>query len=383
MDEQELHRLIMFFQRFPGEWWITGKTLINWIKYRELKFFDTPGIAVNCDQKTFKNYMLNYGWYGSDSITIGAHRIKLRFMTATELIFAPTSEIELNKRNQSLTQSGLWKSNIKPESPYYVQIPYQFGTLLDEEEPLWWIRKDKSEFIPKNKEIWLVGTRVEHGLELLQCILNCGKRAGIDSAMYLGFGNLLGFVTTGTFLVHDNDMDICIDSERTTKEGDLRYLEEIRKPMKIGNRSFPNGLCEKMFRVSNNRDDTGRPLWISLGHRSITDDYGIKCCHWWWFNHSNYSWHSKGDRWITQGKFNSSQVNSSDKAMALGTPDWILNDLIEVDFNGVMINMPRNVGSALDWWYPGWCNLGKKCSSDKKVILAIPDWNKKQTWRIL
>ena len=251
--------------------------------------------------------------------------------------------------------------------------------MLDKEFPLWWIGNDKSEYFVKFP--WFTKERKYHGYELLQLMLNCGERAGMRTAMWLGFGNLLGYVTVGDFLPHDNDMDICIDSEKSTHKSDLKYLEEIKKPFSIRNQSFPHGLCEKMFRQSNLRDDTGRPVWISLGHRSISRDNGVKSCHWWWFKHSNYYWHSKGDRWITNAK--SGQVSSSDKAMALGIPEWILSEMVEVDFHGVNVNMPKYTGSALDFWYPGWCSIGIKCSSAKQIILAIGDWKNKKTWRIV
>ena len=185
----------------------------------------------------------------------------------------------------------------------------------------------------------------------------------------------------GDFIPHDTDLDICIDTEKHGPDGDKKYLEEIKKPFKIGKQEFPHGLCEKMFRFSNNRDDTNRPLWLSIGHRSINNDNGVKSCNWFMFEHSNYYWHSKGDRWVT-GKFNNSEINRTDKAVCLGQPSGSLGQFVEVDFNGVAVNMPKNAGTCLDWWYPGFKPDGQG-SSARKLIMAIPNWQKKETWRII
>jgi hypothetical protein len=384
MNENQISQFTMFFNRLPGLWWLCGETLKHWVTHRDLKFFKEPGISVTCSRNTLEDYCQGRGGmlhWNNDVLQLGGMKIWILFNQKTDGdIVATEEEKEKLKRRQAMWNNGLWRFNLDPAQPYTVQVPFRFGTVLDKWKPLWW--KDNEHGILIHPNTWFTPERKHNGYELLSIMLDCGERAGIRDSMWLGFGNMFGYVVCGDFLPHDTDLDLCIDQETSTYEGDMKYLEEIQKPFKIGNQNFPHGLTEKMYRFSNKRDDTNRPLWISIGHRSIENDNGVKSCNWWFFKHSNYYWHSKGDRWVQPGKFSNEQINRTEKAIALGQPAGMLDEFIEVDFNGVAVNMPVKAGTCLDWWYPGW-KPGLPGSSAKKVLLAIPNWNKKVGWRIL
>jgi hypothetical protein len=407
MNDQQLNKFILFFNRLPGEWWLAGETLIHWITHRELKFFDyvpsakepgsfVPdyGIHVSCNKTTLYRYCASRNvsflhhsaddWDGTiDYVYMNfcgfAFAVKFN-QKITKDIQAPEEERAKLKRRKDLGGNGFWQRHIDPVKPFKVQLPFKYGTILDQLKPLWWKDNDHSNYTPRN--VWFTPERKRNGYELLSLMLNCGEKAGIRSSMFLGFGNLLGYVMFGDFIKDDTDLDLCIDSERHGPEGDKKYLEEIKKPFKINGQNFPHGLTEKMFRFSTNRGDTNRPLWISIGHRSIEHDFGVKSCNWFMFEHSNHHWHSKGERWVSPGKFNNSQISSTDKAICLGQPSGTLEQFIEVDFNGVAgLQMPILAGTCLDWWYIGWKPDGSG-SSSRNLIMTIPDWNKKSTWRM-
>lgn len=383
MNEREMHHFSMFFRRMPGEWWIIENTLKHWITHRKLKMFPgEPSIALSCSKQQLQQYCTGNGVIFQDGVlNFGYQKIMVKYnQELNNNIVASEDEKAILKRRNELTNNGLWQQNIIDTMPYVIQIPFKFGTVMDNWQKLWW--KDNAHSDLENIQVWFTKERKIRAYELLNIMYDCGERAGIREAIWIGFGCLLGYVVCGDVLPHDTDLDICIDMEMTTPEKDRQYIEEIQKPFKIGKQTFPNGLTEKMFRYSNKRDDTDRPLWISIGHRSIERDNGVKSCNWWMFKHSGYYWHSKGDRWVTAGKFNQSQINNNDKAICLGQPSGTLETFEEVNFHGVAVNMPTNAGACLDWWYPGWFPGGKGASAKRKVM-AIADWKNKSTWRVL
>jgi len=387
MNDREMNYFTNFWTRSPGEWWLGGVTLIYWLSHRKLKF--NPMIAGNietsCSKKRLKEYcfgrgvIFNEDEYGIVTLNFGFGEMSIDFKELNSNIVASEEEKEKLKRHQSLSAGGLWQQNIDPLQPYRIQLPFRYGTILDKLRPLWWKGLSHVDYTPQN--VWFTSERKQRGYELLGLILDCAERAGIRDAFFLGFGNLLGYVMLGDFIPCDTDMDMCIMMDRSTPEKDRKYLEEIKKPFEIDGQKFPHGLCEKEYRFSNFRDDENRPLWVSVGPRSIMRDNGVKSCHWWMFEHSNYYWHSKGDHWVQPGKFQN-QLSIKDKALCLGQPADTLEKFVEVNFHGVPVNMPAKAGTCLDWWYPGWCLEGKGASA-KHRVLAVQDWKNKATWRFL
>jgi len=298
-----------------------------------------------------------------------------------ELIAAPKDTIEeLKSHRKSITATGLWKKYLCPEKPYFVTLPYRYGTVMDLLEPKWFVKAGQRERpFPGIK--FLVGKRVEHGVELLQKIFECGERAGIRDAMWLGFGCCLGYIMCGGFIPKDNDIDICIDSDKITKEQEDAYFQEIKKPFSIGNQEFPHGLCESRFMAPSVRQDTKRALWTSIGHRNIASDFGLKACHWFWFNHGGISWHSKGGRWV-KGKSSFGSGMDTCEALCLGIPESVVSEKVEIDFLGVKVRVPLHAGTCCDWWYPGWDPAGEG-SSARRIVMSIGKWEDQKTWRIV
>jgi hypothetical protein len=266
--------------------------------------------------------------------------------------------------------------------PQCVQLPFKYGTILDEWRRGWWIDQEHNiDDIPPNKSVWFTPERKKNGYELIRLMYECAERAGMRHALFLGFGTLLGYVKFGDVIPYDNDLDMCVASELTNPENIRQFVEEIKKPFQIGKQRFPHGLGENMFRFSNNRPDHGYPVWLSVGHRSIMRDNGVKSCIWIMFEHSSHIFHSKGDRWVTNAKFPGFQIRNNDVALGLGQPKWTLNNFVEIDFHGVKVNAPIKAGSCCDWWYDGFSYFGDGASAHKR-ILAIQDWNNKSTWRM-
>lgn len=383
MNDQQMSLIALFFNRLSGDWWIIGETLKRWVTHRELVFFPgKSGVAVTCAEKTLEQYSDGRGVVLIDGVLhFGKIKIKIKCsQEISDLIVARGEELEkLRPKRSDISYNGLWKVNIVKSKPYQIQIPYRFGELLDRWKPLWWKDNTHNEFVHTYN--WFTSQRKARAYELMGIMLDCGERAGIRDTMWLGFGGLLGYVVCGDFLPHDNDIDMCIDTEKATPKNIAKYLVEIRKPFNIGCQKFPHGLGEKMFRTANHRDDNGNPLWISIGHRSVANDNGVKSCNWFMFEYSNHYWHSKGDRWIQGGNFGNVQISKLDKAICLGQPSGTLDQFTEVDFHGVAVSIPKNAGTCLDWWYPGWFPGGKG-SSEKRRILCVGDWNNKSKWRL-
>ena len=55
------------------------------------------------------------------------------------------------------------------------------------------------------------------------------------------------------------------------------------------------------------------------------------------------------------------------------------NGGVEMDFEGIKINVPKLAGSVLDAWYSGW-PIPKKDQSSDKILMIIPDWDKPKKW---
>jgi hypothetical protein len=389
MKEENLHQLIMVLNRAPGMWWLIGDSLQHWVTHRELK--EPVCIGVTCSEESFQAHISHlqdryYGLsMGSEALLkeIRGIRCWVEFNAPiTTITVAPESDRERLKRRKDMTGFGLWRRHINPVQPYMVQLPFKYGELLDSFIPLWWVDQEHNlKDIPPNKPIWFTPERTKNAHELIRLMYECADRAGMRDALFISFGTLLGYVKFGDVIPYDNDLDMCIMSDRTTPGKIRQFIEEMRKPFEINGQKFPHGLTESMFRFSNNRSDLDYPVWLSVGHRSINNDNGVKSCIWMMFEHSNYYWHSKGDRWVTNAKFPNFQLKNSDVALGLGQPKWTLDEFVEIDFHGIKVNAPKRAGACLDWWYDGFSYFGEGSSAHKR-ILAIEDWDNRALWRM-
>jgi hypothetical protein len=387
-------QLTCFLSRFP-KWFLVEDSLIDFLVNRKvasplhIAIDDLPQeqiarITESCQLMT-KNVA-----EGVYAVAMSEFMLYLYFPSSDvakklkpEDIYAPEEVVDYcRSHRKGMTHGGLWTKQIFPEYPYMVNLPYKYGTVADICKPLWF--KD----IGKRDLGWLgqtffVGKRVENGAELLSTILDVGKSVNIEHAMWLGFGCCLGYVMCGGFIPKDHDIDMCINGDLITRDQEEAFIAEIQKPRTIAGKHYEHGLCEKRFQPPSRRTDNGRVLWTSIGHRSIQFDNGVKACHWFWFKHEGWAWHSKGARWVNAKKFNQSdfQYSQSDEALCLGIPQNLIEKFVYVDFEGVRIKIPYLAGSCCDWWYPGWDAIGEG-SSAKQIVLAVGKWADKRTWRI-
>lgn len=219
----------------------------------------------------------------------------------------------------------------------------------------------------------------------LKLMLECGEQAGIGHAMFIGFGLLLGIVREKDFIPHDNDMDMCINSDLITADQEFKYyknLKEKRLFLAREKKTFrwdPNG-----FRISSvlpgNSNEPCRFTWFSLRMR----EGHPKCCNWFWFKWNGYYWHSKGHKWVTPRKFDKEKYGYriGDAAIMKGIPESYLSDFAEVDFHGLKVQIPAKYGSCLDFWYPGWWLPKTGGASSKKIIAVIDTWKSRKKWKV-
>ena len=371
MNNDSLHGFLIFLNRAPGTWWLTGDSLLRWVTQRKLK--EPIHIAMTCDFSHFEAYRMER--------KLGV-KYKVKFDSKLDKNVVPNKrEMEKFTNREYLTDVGLWRQRIDETQPYMVQLPFRYGEYLDSTILFWWLGTDKSTKIPVTKQVWFTPERKKNAYELIRLMYECADRAGMRDALYINFGTLLGYVKFGDIIPYDNDLDMGIMASRTTPENIRKFIEEIKRPFQIGKQKFPHGLGENMFRFSNNIPGLGYPSWLSVGHRSIMNDNGVKSCIWIMFEHSNHVFHSKGDHWVSKAKFPGFQIEKTDAALALGQPAYTLQDFTEIDFHGVKVNAPVNAGSCCSWWYDDFAAFGEG-SSRHKVILAIKDWNNKRSWRM-
>ena len=213
----------------------------------------------------------------------------------------------------------------------------------------------------------------ESALRLFKALLASANEAGITDAWFPGFGTLLGIVRENDFIEHDDDLDMCILADHITKEQGQAYYDACNK----------RGLF-KFRRKVQRRSDNDRFLWFSLkGERK-----GVKSCNWFFFEHNNYSWHSKGRKWAFGPKFKASGnifKEGDYEARGKGIPSRLFENMVmcPFKFHGLKFKIPEKYGSILDNWYPGWKIPKRGGCSRQEADLYVTDWRKPKKWRTI
>lgn len=395
-SNQTLNLCSIFFNRLGGIWFLIGNSLAQFCCNRQIVVDDMISVGVYGVEK--KHILDRFAMFDItlvkeyDRVLIGMHNcVAFRILIYTDSrkgniecadahhSFPKTwlqcsSELaqEIREKNPFMSD-GLWRVPINETDTIEFRLPYMIGSVLDSWCGEWWKTIEHDPSVWHFNDVYFDEPRKKNGLELIGQMYECGKKAGIVHAMFIGYGTLLGFIRQGDFVPNDRDMDMCIVADWITVEQALAYVAYCKEA----------GLGEHRWVPAQCREDTGMPLWFSLGPKNPVSESGIKSCNWFWFSHGGYWWHSKGGMWVTPTKFSKkkTQYNSSDAAIAKGVPQDCLKDLREAKFNGVPVLVPDSPGACLDHWYKNWC-VPKEGASAHEWILVIEKWEDKNTWRI-
>ena len=221
--------------------------------------------------------------------------------------------------------------------------------------------------------------KIESEIRLLEKIRQVMVDVGIYEYSHLGFGTCLGAVRPTKrsdlryhigLMEHDHDADICHLAENYPPGKIEEYFELCKK----------RGLFNWGGRSRSQRKPNGEFVWFSLKEKT----HGSRCCQWFTYPWKGFRWHSKGKRWIDNEKFSIKKFNynSSYDAIAKGTPEKYYQSLMEIDFEGMKMNVPATTGSLLDCWYPGWSVPRTGGASRKNIVCLIKDWGNEKTWRL-
>lgn len=204
----------------------------------------------------------------------------------------------------------------------------------------------------------------------LEKIWSCARSAGIEHAIFINFGTLLGHVREHGFIEHDNDTDVCIRSDWITEEQEIAFHQGLKAAR----------LFEYRERVSH-RPDTNRLLWLSL--RAELE--GIKSCLWFMWPYDDCLWHSKGTDWAESigsrpRVRRAIGATTEIQAVAKGNTLRCFNRLLPATFLGVDVRIPESSGELLDEEYPLWATPKVGCSSEEMRLMAIQRWTEPASW---
>ena len=207
-------------------------------------------------------------------------------------------------------------------------------------------------------------------------IFDCGKRAGIEHAMYINFGTLLGCVRDRGLIPWDDDTDVSVRSDWITAEQESAFYTELCK----------NDLFRyRRRRVT--RNDTGRALWWSLR----SELHGTKSCIWFTFKWREHVYHCKGHRWLNK-------IGNKPEVMEIMPRNTHLRDystimkgntaecfekLRDVKFLGGRFNIPIGAGQLLDEYYPNWGVPKQGGASSRYRLVLVADWARENSWFVL
>lgn len=396
ISNPQLNLCSVFFNRLGGIWFLTGRSLAQFCLNRQVAVGGVIYVGVYGVDK--KNIIDRFSLFNislemdSDYFVIGKfENIKFRILLYTDSrkgtieckdehhafprawLQCDTELAQEIRQKNSFMADGIWRVPVNGIDAIEFRLPYMTGSVLDAWNSGWWngIKRDPS--VWQFNDVYFNEERKKNGLELIGQMYECGKKAGIENAMFLGYGTLLGLIRQGDFVPSDRDMDMCIIADWIRPEQGLAYVSYCKD----------SGLGEHRWVPAQCRKDTGMPLWFSLGPKSPVSENGIKSCNWFWFSHGGYWWHSKGGMWVSPTKFSKrkTQYNSTDDAIAKGVPQDCLKMLVKTEFNGVPVLIPNNVGQCLDHWYPCW-PVPKEGASAHEWIMVVEKWEDKNTWRI-
>lgn len=204
-------------------------------------------------------------------------------------------------------------------------------------------------------------------LSQLAVLLDCATRSGIAEHTILGYGTMLGMVREGRPLNNDNDGDICILTDRITKEQEDAFYGYLKEAKVFA------------FREREKRRlDTGRLLWLSC---KMEED-GIKTCMWFQQLINGYYWHSKGDTWVTRIGARLKPAITQAQAIMKGVVAEPFKRLKVVNFCGQQWRIPIGYGEVLDHWYPDWATERSE-QSREEILMIIPNWRNPNTWKTM
>jgi hypothetical protein len=210
----------------------------------------------------------------------------------------------------------------------------------------------------------------------LHQIFDCGRRAGIEHAMFLNFGTLLGVVRERGLIEHDSDTDIGVRSDWISKSQELAFYEELCKANLF------------MFRRRRaRRADINRYLWNSLRSKR----HGPKCCIWYMFPWGKHLYHCKGRRWLRKIGLKPAVIKllpnhgrniQEHETIMKGNSLNCFESLVKIKVLGGKFNIPAGYGQLLDEYYEDW-GIPRSGASMRHRIVLIGKWSDENTWLIL
>ena len=218
----------------------------------------------------------------------------------------------------------------------------------------------------------------DNARELLAALVANARTVGIYDKMFISFGTLLGAVRptmsryaqqyTLGFMDHDGDMDVSFLPISHQERRD--YFTMCKQQGLMDGWPYPDNRVEV-------HPGNGDLLWFSAKKaEGLT-----KCCNWFWIEKDGYLFHSKGDRWPKHANEKIAHRSSGFRASMLGIQASLLMDLVEIDFEGLRVNVPAQAGTVLDHWYSKWFTPAGG-SSEHKIICYVRDWSNPNTWVI-